>query len=98
MPGFDPVRYSGLWYEQRRYETAPQLNGDCVTANYDLNADGSISVRNALFNLATQTASADTGKAVLAFPDQFPLMARLNVTFGGGRKLKLRSNSKNLKN
>lgn len=76
----------GLWFEQQRYEAIFQFAGDCVTADYGLNDDGSIRVVNSMVRLITQTPSSDTGRAVLSFPDANPLPARLNVTFAEGRE------------
>ncbi|ETN60996.1 apolipoprotein D [Anopheles darlingi] len=80
---FDVPRYLGLWYEIRRYEQAFQIGGECVTAEYSLNADGSVRVFNSMRprDSATGTRQSDTGRAVVAFPDESPLEAKLNVTF-----------------
>ncbi|XP_058130492.1 apolipoprotein D-like [Anopheles ziemanni] len=79
---FDVPRYLGLWYEIRRYEQVFQLGGECVTAEYSLNADGSVRVFNSMVVPPAQARSSDIGNAVIAFPDESPLEAKLNVTFG----------------
>uniref|UniRef100_A0A182ITN6 Apolipoprotein D n=1 Tax=Anopheles atroparvus TaxID=41427 RepID=A0A182ITN6_ANOAO len=79
---FDVSRYLGLWYEIRRYEQVFQLGGECVTAEYSINADGSVRVFNSMIVPPAQARSSDTGRAVVAFPDEVPLEAKLNVTFG----------------
>uniref|UniRef100_A0A182NRI3 Apolipoprotein D n=1 Tax=Anopheles dirus TaxID=7168 RepID=A0A182NRI3_9DIPT len=78
---FDVARYLGLWYEIRRYEQVFQRDGECVTAEYSLNADGSVRVFNSMLVPPSQVRSSDTGRAVIAFPDGSPLEAKLNVTF-----------------
>ncbi|XP_049279472.1 apolipoprotein D-like [Anopheles funestus] len=78
---FDVARYLGLWYEIRRYEQVFQFGGECVTAEYSLNEDGSVLVFNSMLVPPSQVRSADTGRAVIAFPDESPLEAKLNVTF-----------------
>ncbi|XP_050088549.1 apolipoprotein D-like [Anopheles aquasalis] len=80
---FDVERYLGLWYEIRRYEQAFQIGGECVTAEYSVNADGSVRVFNSMRprDSPTGTRQSDTGRAVIAFPDESPLEAKLNVTF-----------------
>jgi apolipoprotein D and lipocalin family protein len=80
--GFTPPAYLGLWYEIERYEQRFQLDADCVTAVYSLNADGSINVLNRALNKENQTFLEDIGRAVISFPDEDPLRAMLNVTFG----------------
>ncbi|XP_053671598.1 apolipoprotein D-like [Anopheles nili] len=78
---FDVERYLGLWYEIRRYEQVFQLGGECVTAEYSLNADDSVRVFNSMVVPPSQVRSSDIGRAVIAFPDGSPLEAKLNVTF-----------------
>lgn len=85
--GFDVLRYTGVWYEQMRYEDIFQLDGDCVTATYDLNEDGSVRVQNRLHWLRNQTSETAIGRAVLAFPNDPAAEARLNVTFFEWRKI-----------
>ncbi|XP_050072150.1 uncharacterized protein LOC126560032 [Anopheles maculipalpis] len=81
---FDVARYLGLWYEIRRYEQVFQRGGECVTAEYSLNDDGSVRVFNSMLVPPSQARSSDTGRAVVAFPDESPLEAKLNVTFDAG--------------
>lgn len=49
MAVFDPVRYSGLWYEVASYPTPFQSGCTNTQADYTLNPDGSLDVRNACF-------------------------------------------------
>uniref|UniRef100_A0A182JQH2 Apolipoprotein D n=1 Tax=Anopheles christyi TaxID=43041 RepID=A0A182JQH2_9DIPT len=78
---FDVQRYLGLWYEISRYDQVFQRGGECVTAEYSLNADGSVRVFNSMRVPPSQARQSDTGRAVVAFPDAIPLEAKLNVTF-----------------
>ncbi|KFB53446.1 AGAP013318-PA-like protein [Anopheles sinensis] len=89
---FDVSRYLGLWYEIRRYEQVFQLGGECVTAEYSLNADGSVRVFNSMVVPPAQARSSDTGRAVIAFPDESPLEAKLNVTFGTNPDIDISAN------
>lgn len=82
---FDVPRYLGLWYEYRRYEQQFQRDGECVTAQYSLNEDGSVRVFNSMMVPPCQNRASDTGRAVVAFPDEEPLQGKLNVTFPGGK-------------
>lgn len=78
------LKYLGTWFEIRRYEAANQTDFDCVMARYTLNADGSVEVANSgYFN---GQFIEFIGRAEVAFPDQVPLPAKLDVTFAPGRK------------
>jgi apolipoprotein D and lipocalin family protein len=46
MNNFDLPRYLGLWYEVRKYPFIFTIGGKCITANYGLNSDQSVSVLN----------------------------------------------------
>ena len=46
VENYDPDAYLGIWYELRRDESIPFETGECVTAQYRLNDDGSIRVTN----------------------------------------------------
>ncbi|KAG5681844.1 hypothetical protein PVAND_011252 [Polypedilum vanderplanki] len=81
--GFLPNFYTGIWFEIERYEQRFQVDADCVRAEYTFNADGSIRVGNSAFRISTEESLEDVGRAVLSFPDEIPLRAMLNVTFGG---------------
>uniref|UniRef100_A0A1Q3FS12 Apolipoprotein D n=1 Tax=Culex tarsalis TaxID=7177 RepID=A0A1Q3FS12_CULTA len=80
---FDVAAYLGKWYEIERYEQVFQRNGECVTATYTLNEDGSVRVENAMLVPPSGKFDVDIGRAVLSFPDEEPLQAKLNVSFGG---------------
>lgn len=84
---FDVEAYLGLWYEVSRYEQTFQRNGECVTAEYSLNDDGSVRVQNRMLVPPSGQFDEDIGRAVLSFPQEDPLQAKLNVSFGGMRKL-----------
>lgn len=82
---FDVARYLGLWYEYRRYEQRFQRDGECVTAEYSLNEDGSVRVFNSMMVPPSQERVAEVGRAIVAFPDEVPLQGKLNVTFDSGK-------------
>jgi lipocalin len=76
----------GVWYEEKRYDDEFQAEADCVSAEYRLNTDGSVAVRNSLFWLQNQTFHQMNGRALIAFPNADNLEGRLNVTFFPQRK------------
>lgn len=84
---FRPAAYLGIWYEIERYEQFFQAGGDCVRAQYTLNADGSINVLNTAFVLENSTRIEAEGTGRISFPDEDPLRAQLNVTFEDTREL-----------
>ena len=43
---FDVKRYTGTWYELQRSQLIPFESGECVTARYTAQPDGSIEVKN----------------------------------------------------
>lgn len=83
---FDVAAYLGKWYEIERYEQVFQRNGECVTATYSINEDGSVRVENAMLVPPSGKFDIDIGRALLSFPDELPLQAKLNVSFGGMRE------------
>lgn len=46
VQNFDVANYLGHWYEIRSYRNVFEIGTSCVTADYGMNADGSISVVN----------------------------------------------------
>ena len=46
---FDPDAYLGVWYELRRDKDIPFETGECVTAEYSLNDNGTVRVSNTQF-------------------------------------------------
>ncbi|MEO0917007.1 MAG: lipocalin family protein [Pseudomonadota bacterium] len=75
MAVFDPVRYSGLWYEVASYPTPFQSGCTNTQADYRLQADGSLDVRNACFR--DGTLSVIEGTATVSGP------GRLRVRLDG---------------
>ncbi|WP_321845003.1 lipocalin family protein [Paraburkholderia bannensis] len=74
------ARYMGRWYEQFRYEASFERNMDEVTADYSLNADGTVKV----INSGRRTSDANgfkqsVGNAKVADPTN----AKLKVSFFG---------------
>lgn len=75
VQNFDVQKYLGLWYEVEKYPFIFTLGGRCVTANYDLNSDGTVRVFNRQF-LGNKENSI-TGSARLITPG----VGTLGVTF-----------------
>lgn len=58
VQNFDAKNYMGTWYEQYRDESTPFQTGECVTAVYELNEDGTFKVTN------SELRSSDERKVV----------------------------------
>ncbi|XP_077300023.1 apolipoprotein D-like [Arctopsyche grandis] len=75
---FDVPRYTGKWNELYRYEQIFQVDGDCVTANYTLLSNGTVTVLNQMvvgptrFQISGSVAVAPDangeGKLIVSFP------------------------------
>lgn len=77
----DVARYMGRWYEQFRYEASFQKDMDGVTADYTLNADGTVRVVNrGRRGGPNGKVSQSVGKAKIADPRT---NAKLKVSFFG---------------
>ena len=74
----DLARYAGKWYELARLPTSFQAANTVSTAEYTLQDDGSISVRNTSYFRGKETASIDGAAASLSSRN-----SRLSVGFGG---------------
>jgi lipocalin len=46
VKNFDVKKYTGLWYEVQKYPNFFSRGAKCITANYQLKADGTVSVNN----------------------------------------------------
>ncbi len=75
MENFDINKYTGKWFEIAREKTTPFQKGDCTTAQYSLNEDGSVKVVNSEL-LPNGSYQSVTGKATTT-SDPF----RLKVSF-----------------
>ncbi|KAK2578716.1 hypothetical protein KPH14_007792 [Odynerus spinipes] len=78
MTNFEAQKYTGLWYEVERYFAVFELGGKCVTANYSLNDNGTVTVVNSQISYITGTPSSIDG--VARFEGK-PKDAKLLVTF-----------------
>lgn len=87
VTNFDLSKYLGRWYEISRYEQFFEIGCDCGFADYTLNDDGSVRVRNCCKRLPNTTLSCSIGKAVVSFPDEVPLEGKLSVAFRGRGKV-----------
>lgn len=90
VQNFDVEAYLGQWYEISRYEQTFQRNGECTQAHYSVNDDGSVRVQNRQLVPPSSLFEQEIGRAVISFPDEDPLQAKLNVSFRGMRKWFLR--------
>jgi apolipoprotein D and lipocalin family protein len=77
---FEKEKYLGKWYEIARLDFRYEKNLNNTTANYSVNADGSIKVDNKGFNYVTNKWKQATGKAkFMGDPNE----GRLKVSFFG---------------
>lgn len=83
LTNFDLNKYLGRWYEILRYEQFFEVGCDCGFADYSLNEDGSVKVRNCCQRLPNTTNSCTIGKAIVSYPNEVPLQAKLSVAFRG---------------
>ncbi len=60
---FDQLKYLGKWFEIARLDHRFEKNQTYVTAQYDLNADGSIKVTNSGFDTKKNRERSVVGKA-----------------------------------
>ncbi|XP_058453937.1 apolipoprotein D-like [Malaya genurostris] len=72
---FNAPAYLGRWYEQEKYPFVFELAGRCVTAEYGMNGDGTVSVANRLINTITGSVNSISGSARIVKP------AKLAVSF-----------------
>ena len=63
VANFDVDRYSGKWYEIARIDFKFEKDLNNTTANYTLNADGSVKVLNKGFNYVKKEWTEREGKA-----------------------------------
>lgn len=78
---FDQQRYLGKWYEIARLDFKHEKNLNQVTAEYSLNKDGSIKVRNRGYNYVKNKWAESIGKAKFVNADKND--GRLKVSFFG---------------
>jgi apolipoprotein D and lipocalin family protein len=81
MESFDITKYVGKWFEIAREKTTPFQNGDCTTAEYSLNNDGSVKVVNTQL-LPNGKKKSGIGKATPT-SDPFILQVAFSDTFWG---------------
>jgi len=80
VQNFDVNRYTGVWYENRKYFAIFQLGGACTTATYSLQPDtGVVKVVNSQTIAGFQTNI--TGTATVTDPSKNE--AKLSVSFFG---------------
>lgn len=60
---FDIEKYAGKWYEIARFDFKHEKHLSHVTANYSLNADGSVKVENKGYNYVKKEWETATGVA-----------------------------------
>lgn len=77
---FDKGKYLGKWYEIARFDFKFERGLNNTTAEYSLNADGSIKVTNRGYNVEKGAWSEAIGKAKFVGDDT---VAKLKVSFFG---------------
>jgi len=82
---FDPTQYVGTWYEVARLDNRFEKGLEQVTANYSLEADGTLKVVNRGFNPDKNDWSEAIGKAKFVDPANADgsRTGRLKVSFFG---------------
>ncbi|XP_063239417.1 apolipoprotein D-like [Bacillus rossius redtenbacheri] len=65
VQGFDVAKYMGLWYEYEKVAAVFEAGGVCVTANYSLQSDGTVKVRNRQVDSSTGKPKEILGSAFL---------------------------------
>ncbi|MDP8568300.1 lipocalin family protein [Methylophilus aquaticus] len=82
---FDPQQYIGTWYEIARLDNRFEKGLEQVTANYSIEADGTLKVINRGFNPTTEKWSEAIGKAKFVEPPNpdGSRTGRLKVSFFG---------------
>ncbi|CAH1116669.1 unnamed protein product [Phaedon cochleariae] len=75
VQNFQPSKYAGTWYEQKKYPFIFEIGGKCITAEYSLNPNGTVGVLNQQINVLTGKPSSIQGSA------------RLDSTTGEGKLL-----------
>lgn len=80
VSGFDAQRYMGTWYELARIDHRFEKGLSRTTANYSLNADGTVKVINRGFDAAKNEWREAEGKARFMGD---PSVAALKVSFFG---------------
>ncbi|KAJ1526421.1 hypothetical protein ONE63_009555 [Megalurothrips usitatus] len=89
VKNFNVKEYTGRWYEIEAYSQVWELGGKCSTADYTLQADGKVHVKNAmrfwLGNDITQEGYAeiasDNGDAELLVTFQVPIFGKRQANY-----------------
>lgn len=80
VQNFEKDKYLGKWYEIARFDYRFERNLDNTTAEYSVNADGTIKVLNKGYNFKKQMWDSAEGKAKFVGSEN---EARLKVSFFG---------------
>lgn len=84
IQNFDADAYLGFWYEIERYDNTFQGDGECTTAWYQQNPDGTIRVQNSQINPGNPSTNyTEVGRAELCDPQDPLNRGRLKVSFPG---------------
>lgn len=85
VPSFDPTQYVGTWYEIARLDNRFEKGLEQVTAQYSIEADGTLKVVNRGFNAKKNDWSEAVGKAKFVDPVNADgtRTGRLKVSFFG---------------
>ncbi|CAH0549690.1 unnamed protein product [Brassicogethes aeneus] len=77
QPDFDLNQFLGLWFESERYFAGPEVLGKCVTAEYSLGDNGTVSILNSQINKITGTPTSIAGYGTASKDDP----AKLSIVF-----------------
>ena len=80
VKSFEKEKYLGKWYEIARFDFKFEKNLNNTTANYSMDADGTIKVLNRGYNYVTGEWKEASGKAKFVAD---PAVAMLKVSFFG---------------
>jgi len=69
MSPFDICRYSGEWYENRKYFATFEAGQKCIKAQYTLNDNGTVEVQNSGIKISNGEVVSITGKAAVTEAD-----------------------------
>ncbi|CAH0549700.1 unnamed protein product [Brassicogethes aeneus] len=77
MPDFDLNQFLGKWFESERYFAGPEVLGKCVTAEYSLGDNGTVTILNSQLNTITGTNTSIAGFGTPSKDDP----AKLSIIF-----------------
>lgn len=64
VKNFDVKKYTGLWYEIKKYPTFFSIGAKCITANYQLKSDNTVSVLNTQIVNGIESSISGTARII----------------------------------